>query len=279
MSLRVVPASGWVCSDFILLERIVFNLVANAVRYTNRGGIVVGCRHRGTRLSIEVCDTGPGIPADQYQNIFSEFYRLGEADRGRSGGLGLGLSIVDRLCHLLDHPIALTSTVGRGSRFAVSVPVADGTASRVEAPRVQRNLPIPSNGQLVAVIDDDQPALDGMKGLLLSWGYRVAAGKTDTAALARLAEYESPPALIISDYRLGNGVTGIDVIDRLRRAMNSEIPAFLISGDTDMQVTGEARMNGYCLMHKPVDPLSLRTLVGEMLKEQVAGQERRGAEV
>ncbi len=279
LSLRVVPASGWVRSDFILLERIVFNLVANAVRYTNRGGIVVGCRHRGGSRSIEVCDTGPGIPADQYQNIFSEFYRIGEADRGRSGGLGLGLSIVERLCHLLDHPIALDSTVGRGSRFAVSVSVTDGSASRVEAARVQPDLPMPSNGQLVAVIDDDQPALDGMKGLLLSWGYRVAAGRTDTAALARLAEYESPPDLIISDYRLANGMTGIDVIDRLRRAMNSEIPAFLISGDTDTQVTGEARMNGYCLMHKPVDPLSLRGLVSEMLKEQAAGQERRGAEV
>lgn len=268
LSLRVVPASGWVRSDFILLERSVFNLVANAVRYTNRGGVVVGCRHRGTRLSIEVCDSGPGIPADQYQNIFSEFYRLGEADRGRSGGLGLGLSIVERLCHLLDHPIALNSTVGRGSRFAISVPVSDATASRVEAAHVRPDLPMPSNGQLVAVIDDDQPALEGMQGLLLSWGYRVAAGKTDTAALARLAEYESPPDLIISDYRLANGMTGIDVIGRLRRAMNSEIPAFLISGDTDTQVTGEARMNGYCLMHKPVDPLSLRTLVIEMLEQQ-----------
>ena len=124
LRLRVVSSEAWVRSDFILLERILLNLVSNAVRYTERGGVVVGCRHRDGRLRIEVCDSGIGIPEDQRRNIFGEFYQLDGGEKDRRGGLGLGLAIVDRLCGLLDHPIELTSSVGRGSRFSVSVPSA-----------------------------------------------------------------------------------------------------------------------------------------------------------
>ena len=129
LRLRVVSSRAWVRSDFILLERILLNLVSNAVRYTERGGVVIGCRHRNGRLRIDVCDSGIGIPEDQRRNIFGEFYQLGGGERDRRGGLGLGLAIVDRLCGLLDHPIELTSSVGRGSRFSVLVPSAPaGTA-------------------------------------------------------------------------------------------------------------------------------------------------------
>ena len=129
LRLRVVSSRAWIRSDFILLERILLNLVSNAVRYTERGGVVVGCRHRNGRLRIDVCDSGIGIPEDQRRNIFGEFYQLEAGRRDRRGGLGLGLAIVDRLCRLLDHPIELTSSVGRGSRFSVSVPSAPaGTA-------------------------------------------------------------------------------------------------------------------------------------------------------
>jgi signal transduction histidine kinase len=130
LSLALVPSSAWVRSDPVLLERIVLNLVSNALRYTNRGGIVVGCRHRGAKLGIEVWDTGPGIPPEQRRRIFSEFYRLADAAKTNQAGLGLGLAIVDRLCTLLDHPIELTSTLGKGSRFGVTVPTA---AARVTA--------------------------------------------------------------------------------------------------------------------------------------------------
>src|SRR5262245_44108872 len=123
LQLRVVPSEAWLSSDFILLEQIVFNLVSNAIRYTSRGGIVVGCRRREGVLRFEVWDTGAGIPSDERQNIFGEFYRLGEPDRDRRSGLGLGLAIVDRLCRLLGHPIELASVVGRGSRFTVVVPL------------------------------------------------------------------------------------------------------------------------------------------------------------
>src|SRR5258708_25298554 len=122
LSLRVVFSSAWVRSDFVLLERIVFNLVWNAVRYTSSGGVVVGCRKRGVNLRIEVWDTGTGVPQDQQQNIFGEFYRLGAPGGEGRSGLGLGLAIVDRLCRLLDPPGSLTSMLGKGSFFRAAGP-------------------------------------------------------------------------------------------------------------------------------------------------------------
>src|SRR5205085_1978369 len=229
---------------------------SNAVRYTSHGGLVVGCRHRGETVRIEVWDTGGGIPQDEHQKIFGEFYRLGEPERDRRAGLGLGLAIVDRLCRLLDHPITLTSILGRGSRFAVAVPMVAAQAATVE-----RRIPVrarldKSNGKLVAVIDDDPLVLDGMGGLFRSWGFRAVTGATDRAVLSGLAEHGQPPDLIISDYRLPDGVTGIEVIERLRNEFCIEIPAFLISGDTNPEPLHEAQAGGYHLLHKPVDPMT-----------------------
>src|SRR5262249_47009172 len=129
LSFRVIPSSAWIRSDPILLERIILNLVSNAVRYTASGGVVVGCRRRGQHVRIEVWDSDPGVPGDQRRNIFGEFYRL--AGGSSQGGLGLGLAIVERLCGLLDHPIELTSTVGKGSRFSVAVLSAPAQAAFV----------------------------------------------------------------------------------------------------------------------------------------------------
>jgi signal transduction histidine kinase/CheY-like chemotaxis protein len=266
LSLRVVPSSAWVRTDFILLERIVFNLVSNAVRYTSHGRVVVGCRRYGDSIRIEVWDTGPGIPPDQQQNIFSEFYRLGDPDRDRRAGLGLGLAIVERLCNLLEHPIHLESAVGKGSCFSIDV-------LRVEAPAANTKPPVPmraplgrSGGKIIAVIDDDPLVLEGMGGLFRSWGYRVVTGGTDDAALAGLCEHENPPDLIISDYRLTDGRTGVEVIERLRNTLCANIPAFLISGDTNPRLLRECRLDGYHMLHKPVDPMALRAIVTQLLK-------------
>lgn len=267
LSLCVLSSSAWVRTDFILIERILFNLVSNAVRYTPRGGIIVGCRRRGAELRIEVWDTGVGIPPDQHRNIFGEFYRLGESDRDQRAGLGLGLAIVDRLCRLLDHPIALTSTLGKGSRFTVAVPMVAARAEVVElrAP-VRAPLDI-SQGKLVVVIDDDPLVLDGMRGLFRSWGCCVVTGAADGAALTGVAAYDHPPDLIISDYRLSDGKTGIEAIERLRSAFRSPIPAFLISGDISPERLREARASGYHLQHKPVDPMLLRAMFNQLLKK------------
>src|SRR5262249_961412 len=140
LSFRVIPSSAWLRSDAILLERILLNLVSNAVRYTSQGGVIFGCGTHGPTQRIEVWDTGPGIPEDQRQNIFSEFYRITHPDRDQRGGLGLGLAIVDRLCRLLDQPVELRSTVGKGSCFAVILPAAPARPIAKERPAPMRTL-------------------------------------------------------------------------------------------------------------------------------------------
>ena len=268
LSFRVVTSSAWVRSDVILLERIILNLASNAVRYTSSGGVVVGCRHRGNLVRIEVCDSGPGIPEDQRRNIFGEFYRL--AGENRQGGLGLGLAIVERLCKLLDHPIDLASKVGKGSRFAVMVPSAPAKAQF--APQIAAPVAADvSRDKLVVVIDDDALVLDSVGGMLRSWGCRVIAADSLDAASTAL-EGEQPPDLIISDYRLANGQSGITAIAKLREGFGSEIPAFLMSGDTAPERLREAQESGHHLLHKPVRPMRLRAMVNQMLKTpQVAG--------
>jgi signal transduction histidine kinase/CheY-like chemotaxis protein len=268
LSLRVVSSSAWVRSDFILLERIVFNLVSNAVRYTSSGGVVVGCRKRGVNLRIEVWDSGPGVPQDQQQNIFGEFYRLGApGDDGRSG-LGLGLAIVDRLCRLLDHSVRLTSILGKGSCFSVAVPRVAARPEIGESPAPAHPLMDACDRKLVVVIDDDPLVLEGMCGLFRSWGYHLLVAGTDDEALAGVADRERPPDLVVSDYHLSGGKTGIEVIEGLRRTFSAEIPAFLVSGDTNPELLRQARASGYHLLHKPVDPMTLRAIVSYVLREQ-----------
>jgi len=264
LSLRVISSSAWVRSDFILLERIVFNLVSNAVRYTSSGGVVVGCRNRSVNLRIEVWDTGPGVPQDQQQNIFGEFYRLGRP----GAGLGLGLAIVDRLCRLLDHSVSLTSICGKGSCFSVAVPRVAARPEIGESPAPAHPLMDASYRNLVVVIDDDPLVLEGMCGLFRSWGYHLLVAGTDDEALAGIADRDRPPALIVSDYHLPGGKTGIEVIEALRRTLSVEIPAFLVSGDTSPELLRQARASGYHLLHKPVDPMTLRAMVSYVLREQ-----------
>jgi signal transduction histidine kinase/CheY-like chemotaxis protein len=267
LRLRVVSSRAWVRSDFILLERILLNLVSNAVRYTERGGVVIGCRHRNGRLRIDVCDSGIGIPEDQRRNIFGEFYQLDSGEKDRRGGLGLGLAIVDRLCGLLDHPFELTSSAGRGSCFSVLVPSAPAVTAQapLDAPRA---LVDSEQGKLVMVIDDNELVRDGTRGLLKSWGCLVMTAESEDAAMAKLADHVRRPDLIISDYHLAQGKAGFELIDRLRRACGAQIPAFLISGDTAPERLREASASGYYLLHKPVLPITLRSVVSQLLKNQ-----------
>jgi signal transduction histidine kinase len=268
LSLRIVSTSVWVRSDFILLERIVFNLVSNAVRYTSSGGVVVGCRKRSANLHIEVWDTGTGVPQDQKQNIFGEFYRLSGPDGNGRSGLGLGLAIVDRLSRLLDHSVSLTSILGKGSCFSVAVPLVPAPLeigkSRAPAPPL---MDAPDR-KLVVLIDDDPLVLGGMGGLFRSWGYHLLVTGTDDKALAGVADDDSRPDLIVSDYHLPGRKTGIEVIEGLRRAFSAKIPALLVSGDTSPELLRQARTSGYHLLHKPVDPMALRAMVAHLLRGQ-----------
>ena len=278
LRLRVRRSDAWVRSDAMLLERILLNLVSNAVRYTLRGGIIVGCRRRGQMLRIEVWDSGPGIPEDQKQNIFGEFFQLAARDRNRYGSMGLGLAIVDRLRLLLNHPIDLASTVGRGSRFAILVPMADecGTSAEPVAPPHPAAFAV--EGKVVLVIADAPIVQEGTGGLLGRWGYTALTTGSDEAALIRLAERQQRPDLIISDYHLASGTTtGIQAIEQINAALGSSIPAILISGDTAPEPARDARDQGYILLHKPVDPMRLRAVMHELLMQQDDWRDHRPA--
>ena len=266
LHLRVVSSSAWVHSDAILLERILLNLTANAIRYTTAGGVVVGCRHVGGRLRIDVHDSGIGIAEDQQGAIFTEFYQVVGAEPDRREGLGLGLAIVERLCILLDHPIELRSTLGKGSRFSISVPLTRVGSMSAE-PAAIRSVLDPLPGRSVLVVDDDPLVLDATRGLLEGWGCRVVIAQSGNEALAKLGE--DPPDLIISDFRLGDGRTGIEVVAQVRSAFQSAIPVILVSGDVAQQRLQQAEACGHPLLHKPVSPMTLRAAMSRFLKASV----------
>jgi signal transduction histidine kinase len=267
--LRVVPSSAWIRSDAILLERVLLNLVSNAIRYTSKGGIVLGCRHVGGRLRIDVCDSGVGIPKDQQRSIFGEFYQIAALDQGQRDGLGLGLAIVERLCVLLKHPIGVDSAPGQGSRFHVTVPMVAKRPGLEPAAAVAATAD-PLRGKLIVVVDDDALVLDGTGGLLKSWGCRVVTAASDREALTKLEG--NRPDLIISDFHLHDGQTGIDVITALRGTLQAPIAAFLISGDILPDRLREAQMKGLHLLHKPIPPMTLRTMMFRLLRADAASR-------
>ena len=264
LSFRLVSSGAWVRSDIIMLERILLNLVSNAVRYTTHGGVVVGCRQRENMLRIEVYDSGPGIPEDQHRNIFEEFYQVANPEQDRRGGIGLGLAIVDRLCRLLDHPVELTSSIGKGSRFTIIVAMAAAHFKNEVATSP------PATNDMVrrktAVVIDDAPlVLEGMGGLLRNWGFHVVVAKSYNQALVHLAKQNERPSLIVSDYHLPDGRSGIEVIEQIRDAFGTPIPAFLVSGDTGPELLRRARAKGYLLLHKPVSPMRLRVVLSQLV--------------
>ena len=216
-------------------------------------------------LRIEVADSGPGIPEDQRRKIFSEFYRLADDAKANQAGLGLGLAIVERLCALLDHPIELASTPGKGSRFSITVPMAPAAALPKSAPPAGPAIDM-ARGKLVVVIDNDARVLEGMAGLLRNWGCQVVSAATPEAALAEISRIgrETRPDLIISDYHLNDGQSGITAVAKLRETYGV-VPAFVMSGDTAPHRLREAHASGLHLLHKPVQPMKLRAVLSQFL--------------
>ena len=258
-----VPCSAIVSTDPVLMERVLRNLLVNAVRHTRRGRILVGCRRRGERVAVQVWDTGPGIPPEQQRQIFDEFVQLDNPERDRVKGLGLGLAIVRRLCTLLGCPVALRSMPGRGSCFTVTIPVAAGRTPTVE-PRAARASAVRERG-LILVIDDETAIQEGMARLLTGWGYAAIVAGSGDAMLAQLATCPDKPDLIITDYRLRGEEKGTDVIERLQSEYNATIPAILITGDTAPDRIAEARASGFLLLHKPVPNGKLRAAIMNLI--------------
>ncbi|MDM0001459.1 hybrid sensor histidine kinase/response regulator [Variovorax sp. J22P240] len=240
-------------SDPALVALVLRNLVSNAIRYTENGGVLVACRARGDEVQLEVWDTGIGIEPAQHEHIFREFHQLGNAERDRRKGLGLGLAIAQGLARALGHELTLVSQPRRGSVFRLSLPLAQmgvATGGFEAAPGRARVFDV-----RVLVIDDDEAVRAGMRQLLSAWGCEcdVADSIEEAQALARA----HPPGLVISDYRLRELRTGAEAIAALRAEFGEKLPALLITGDTAPQRLREARATGVPLLHKPVSPNQL----------------------
>ncbi|MEY2844161.1 MAG: hypothetical protein RI920_2198 [Pseudomonadota bacterium] len=267
LRLRVRPGAHGVVSDATLLERVLRNLISNAIRYTPAGGVLVACRRRGDRLLIEVWDTGIGIPSDKLEVIFEEFYQLGNPERSKANGLGLGLSIVRRISTLLAHPISVSSRPGRGSRFGISVPL--GTAPARSEPAQPSQGPMDDAaliGAVVLVIDDESSALEAIQLVLRQWGCHVLCAQSGQQALALLRPLDQLPDVVLSDYRLRNGETGIAVVQALQSEFGL-LPAALITGDTAPDRLHEATASGHALLHKPVNPGQLKVLLRRLMAQ------------
>ncbi len=262
LALRVLGTSVWVRSDRRLLRRILQNLVSNAIKYTRTGAVLLGVRHRDGGLVIQVCDTGPGIPEDKQQLIFKEFHRL-EGPGSSVRGLGLGLSIVERIGRVLKHPIDLQSGARRGSTFAVTVP--RGTPrERTLVESLSSPHPGSLAGTFLLCIDNEPAVLDGMQTLLSGWGCKVITAETREKAL-RLVEAEpSPPDAILADYHLDSG-TGVEVILAVRAKTGVDIPAIVITADHTVEVQREIRRLGLGLLRKPLKAASLRAVLTQSI--------------
>lgn len=253
---RTLQTDLAIVSDAALLELVLRNLVLNAIRYTERGGLLIGCRRRGSEISIEVYDTGIGIPAAKQDDIFREFYQLGNPERDRHKGLGLDLAIARGIAVSLGHPLSLSSREGRGSVFRIRVP---GTREAVTDDLRPPEIPVAGDlsGARILIVDDDAIVRDAMMALLTSWGCVCWAFERPDDAIQALFRASAPDALIC-DYRLREGQTGADAIALLRRHWDQAIPAILITGDTAPARLREALDSGIPLIHKPVRPEILR---------------------
>ncbi len=262
LTLRVVPTSLHARSDPMLLERVIRNLLDNALRYTERGGVLLGVRRSRRRFHIAVCDSGAGIPPDRQEEIFEEFTQLGNPERDREKGLGLGLAIVRRLCALLGHPVALRSRPGHGSVFLVTVPAAEPLRP---APAAVPAVGMTEGGgsRLVLVIDDEVIILMGLRAMLEGWGYEVIAATAGDEAIALLEKAGRRPDVILADYRLRNGKTGPEALRAIHAHCRTPVPSIILTGDTAPERIVEAQRSGFAILHKPVSSHHLKKVVAE----------------
>lgn len=264
LTLENYPCSAVLHSDPALCERILRNIVANAVTYTDQGKILVGCR-RGPQLRLQVWDTGRGIPQSEQQLVFQEFYQIGNPERDRTRGVGLGLAIVKRLTTLLEHRLELRSSPGKGTCFNIDIPYASNqSALHLDPMQATAGAAAPGSG-LILVVDDERAIQIAMQSLLRSWGYMVIAAGSYAEMLERIGSNPEVPRLIICDYRLRDNETGSAVIEQLRNEYNEAIPGMLITGDTAPDRIKEAQSSGYLLLHKPVSNAALRTSIANLL--------------
>lgn len=268
LELRCIESAAVIRSDPVLLDRMLRNLIGNALRHTEKGRVLIGARHRGASIRIEIWDTGPGIPDDKVESVFQEFVQLADGPRDGRQGLGLGLSIVKRTGDLLNHEVGLRSKPGKGSCFSVTVPLAaaevyaDAPAAAVDTSMIDR--------PLVAVAEDDRLQLAALDIMLRDWNCRTITATSGDALMAKLAETGRAPDMLVTDYRLSASENGPALARRVRTAFGSEIPVLLLTGDTHPDIMAQAARDGMSMVHKPMHPNRLRRAI-----ETATGQELR----
>jgi CheY-like chemotaxis protein/anti-sigma regulatory factor (Ser/Thr protein kinase) len=270
LQLRLHPTDFWVASDMHLLQRVLNNLVGNALRYTSKGGVLVSARLRGDDILIQVWDTGVGIPREMQDKVFQEFFQLNNPQRDRNKGLGLGLAIVRRTLALLEHRVLLKSSPGRGSVFSVTVPrvilpsIAPALAVRTPPPDV--------SGLFILLVDDQESVLYAMQGLLKDWGCSVIVAQNGKVAQSALEESLREPDAMILDYRLENE-NGLQIAQSLHDLMGHPAPVLIVTGDIASGPILEITNSGFDVMHKPVDIYELRIWLGRIRTNLVASGE------
>ena len=252
LSLRFKPGGKLVTSDPLLLERILANLIHNAIRYTGKGGVSVLARSRHDRTSLEVWDTGVGIHGNQLPHIFNEFFQVDNPGRDRGKGLGMGLSIVKRLVLLLGHELEVASVPGRGTVFRVLLPPTQFEEMSSMVLGADTIPPPLEDDRTVLVIDDDAAVRAGMNDMLQCWGFTVLLAGTIDEARAMVRRHHGPIDTVVSDLRLDRGEDGLVAIDEVRRTYGAPVPAILVTGDTSPEEVRRARASGHPLLFKPV---------------------------
>jgi PAS domain S-box-containing protein len=262
LTLRSTSRSIFAWSDPALVERILRNLIENALRYTGKGGVIIGCRTSGESVRIDVIDTGIGIPNDKQTKIFEEFFQVNSPDHDGEQGMGLGLSIVSRLANLLDAKVHVSSRVGHGSRFSLLLPKAEDSGIVC----VETLAASADPGGRILVIEDNAVLREGFVLVLEAWGYGVLSASSGEEALDLAAGEKYNINAIISDYQLGHGLSGIATVRELERRSRQTFPTILITGDTATDNIAETHASGYVVLHKPVRAEDLRLGLAQLLE-------------
>ena len=268
LQLKVRPTSLVVNSDIMLLETVLRNLLSNAIKYTDRGRVLMGVRRRGEKVSIEVIDTGTGISAEHLEKIFQDFWRAPGASSGAKGSMGLGLSIVQRICQLLGSNIRVKSSPGKGSTFSLELPRGDGKVvdTPIHGDTISQALGF--NRCVVAVVDDNTQGLRSMARLLRSWDCRVVAATAVEEVLTTVIDQDITPQLIIADYHLAQDYKGLSAIEAINAEIAVPAPAIMISSDNSASLIEALDKLGIPLLTKPVDPARLRAMMHHLLLQE-----------
>jgi signal transduction histidine kinase/CheY-like chemotaxis protein len=259
---EILTSNEMIYSDQLMVERILRNLISNAMKYTDKGYVRVECQKTGNGISVMISDSGAGIPENEKQKIFEEFYQIDNPERDRSKGIGLGLSIVQGLCHLLDLKINLSTSDSGGACFSIVFPEGEKDKVFENKKLEDRYLDVRSK---IFIIDDDEDSRIAMNDLIKTWGHDTFMFEGVDDCINHLKLNRLQPNIILTDYRLRDNVTGVNLIEAIHQYLDSNIPAVIITGDTDGERLKEAKKSGHILLHKPLQPAKLRSVISYLL--------------